>query len=267
MSAEQSKEWWEDIFDQRYLDAYVDMFPAPRTEREVDFIMEKTGIKGNCRTTVLDICCGHGRHAIALAKRGAFVTGIDTSQYFLDKMRETAEGEKVHIRFFREDLRKLVMTEVCEVALNLFTSFGYFEEEADHVLAMRKIIQTIQRKGRFLIDVKSPISALIKMIEKGKYDESTGKYYFQTVETLSTGLEIKTEEQYNPARMRWSAQSKWQKNGKPQEIGYSVRLFTRPELCSLLEQNGMTVKSTWGDFDGSPYTATSKRLIVLAEKK
>ncbi len=265
MSAEKPKEWWEEVFDQRYLDTYVDTFPEKRTQREVDFISRHIEITN--KTSLLDVGCGHGRHAIALAKLGCHVTGIDTSQYFLDKVLKRAAEEKVNVRVFREDMRELLANGVYDVAVSLFTAFGYFEKESDHVLAIRKIVQALHQKGQFLIDVKNPISLIKGMIEKGAYDKETGLFSFHTEEKLSNGIELRVEEKYDAARMRWHAHTQWEKAGKLEEIAYSVRLFTCPELCSLLEQSGMKIQNTWGDFDESPYTALSKRLIVLAQKK
>ena len=59
----------------------------------------------------------------------------------------------------------------------------------------------------------------------------------------------------------------WKEHGKKQHYQTSVRLFVVPEITHLLEEAGFTVKQLWGDFDLSPYTEKSRRIILLSVKE
>ena len=82
--------WFESFFGEDYLEIYRDVFPAERTAAEVDGVVSLLGLGAGAR--VLDLACGHGRHAISLAKRGFDVTGYDLSEVFLERARADAEA-------------------------------------------------------------------------------------------------------------------------------------------------------------------------------
>ena len=118
-------EWWKEYFDEDYFKIYG--FREEQTQHEVRFIEDVLALaKGN---EVLDLCCGHGWHAVELAERGYAVTGLDLSEYYLKIAEERAEQAGVRIRFIHSDMRETPFEEAFDAVINLFTSFGYFEKE------------------------------------------------------------------------------------------------------------------------------------------
>src|SRR5712691_12199477 len=83
--------WFKSFFGEDYFEIYRDAFPAAHTAAEVDGIVSLLGLDGGAR--VLDLACGHGRHAIPLSKRGFEVTGYDLSEVFLNQAREDAKAQ------------------------------------------------------------------------------------------------------------------------------------------------------------------------------
>jgi SAM-dependent methyltransferase len=73
--------WFESFFGPDYFEIYRDAFPAEATTADVDGIVSRLGLGAGAR--VLDLACGHGRHAIPLAERGHAVTGFDLSEAML----------------------------------------------------------------------------------------------------------------------------------------------------------------------------------------
>ena len=109
------------------------------TERETAFVVEALGLQEGDR--VLDLACGHGRHAIALAQRGMVVTGQDLNEDYLRMARERRQRVKgVEIETVHGDMRDIPFTDEFDAVINMFTAFGYFEseEEDEKVLARRR---------------------------------------------------------------------------------------------------------------------------------
>ena len=77
---------WEEFFD-GHAPVYMDNSFTKNTVAEVDFVLEELGLPRGSR--ILDVGCGTGRHAVELARRGYWVTGVDISSGML------AEAEKV----------------------------------------------------------------------------------------------------------------------------------------------------------------------------
>src|ERR1017187_3584219 len=65
-----------------------------KTKLEIQFVRERLGIDKN--TSLLDLACGHGRHANALAKESHRIVGLDTNTEFLELARRQSVGEGVN---------------------------------------------------------------------------------------------------------------------------------------------------------------------------
>src|SRR5262249_13735032 len=130
-------EWFED--ESLWPDFYQVMFSEDRFrlgEEQVPRILNLAGMSERHDLAVLDLCCGPGRHAIPLAKRGLRVTGVDRTRFLLDRAREGARLADVTIEFVEADMREFRRPRAFDLALSLLTSFGYFatDEEDSHVL-------------------------------------------------------------------------------------------------------------------------------------
>lgn len=82
--------WWKTYFDKNYLAMYEKSGMFKHTQKEVNFLIKNLPIKKNQK--ILDLCCGHGRHALILAKKGFRVVGLDYSAYQI-KAAKTAAAQ------------------------------------------------------------------------------------------------------------------------------------------------------------------------------
>src|SRR5262245_5505884 len=121
-----------------------------RTEAQVDAIVSLMRLEAGA--LVLDLCCGVGRHAIALARRGCRVTGVDRTVAYLDQARERARAAGVEVELVRSDMRAFVRAEAFDAAVNLFTSFGYFDDPLDDLRVARNVAASVRPGGRALFE-------------------------------------------------------------------------------------------------------------------
>src|SRR5690554_2199861 len=102
-------------------------------------------------TSVLDLGCGPGRHALPLARSGLQVTAVDTSQTLLDQLDEQ-RGE-LAIEIVRADMREFRRPEAFDLIVVMWTSFGYFDREADHARVLDHIRASLKPDGRLVLDL------------------------------------------------------------------------------------------------------------------
>ncbi len=264
LMAKSKKQWWATLFDEKYLKTYVDTVTPELTKQQIPFLLKYLQPKKGAE--ILDLACGHGRHSIELAKLGYKVTGLDFSKHFIDIAKEDAKAQEVKVNFICDDMRNLSFVNRFDAVINMFTSFGYFEDENDNELVLRKISRALKPDGKFLIEINNMVGNLARALRKGKIDRKTGFLIIANKDKLSNGLIVTTKDELNPTTMRWSMTRTWKENGKVKSYKTNVRIFSLPELGNMMERNGLRIEKIWGNMQGSPFGFDSRRLVALARK-
>ncbi len=149
-----SPDWWNRIFNSLYLKTDADVVHDARiTRTEIDLIADTLSISPDDR--VLDLCCGQGRHALELARRGfRNVEGLDRSHYLIQKAKDTARNEGLDVRFKEGDARKLPYPpDRFDAVLILGNSFGYFDTLQDDLRVLKEVLRVLKPWGKLLIDI------------------------------------------------------------------------------------------------------------------
>jgi D-alanine-D-alanine ligase len=147
-------DWWRVIFDELYLKTDGDVFENDRNTRaEVDALIAAAGLRP--RDRVLDLCCGQGRHALELARRGfRDVTGVDMSPYLIGLARRRARATGASVRFLESDAREWRLSgERFHCVAILGNSFGYFDRREDDALLLRRARQSLGTNGRLVLEL------------------------------------------------------------------------------------------------------------------
>ena len=121
-------------------------------EDQVDKILSLVEFSG---THILDLCCGPGRHATVLAERGFSVTGVDSTAFLLQKARARASERKLDVEFVQDDMRRFVRPASYDLVLNMFTSFGYFDDKDEDLRVLSNIYESLKPGGVLVMDVMS----------------------------------------------------------------------------------------------------------------
>src|SRR5206468_9945619 len=103
----------------------------------------------------LDLCCGPGRHIVPLAKRGFDVTAVDRTSFLLEKARVRAAEQKLAVEFVQSDMREFSRAQTFDLIINIFTSFGYFEDQNDDLKVLQLVHQNLKFGGMFVLDMIS----------------------------------------------------------------------------------------------------------------
>ncbi len=244
--------WYDEFFDEHYLDYWAQILHRERTSREVSFIAEKLALPHGAK--ILDLCCGQARHAIELAKLGYDVTGLDLNKFLLDAGRKFSEKAGVNIRFVQGDMREIPFDNEFDAVVNLFTAFGYFEQEEENQRALASVHRCLRPGGTFLLDQSHVLRA-------------ARDFHPRVWQEYPDGTLLIEERKLDARTVRYKTRATYIKpDGSRVEHHNDIRGYTCAELSNMLRAAGLEVIDVFGDFGGAELAITSKRLIIISRK-
>lgn len=233
--------WYQEWFGEEYLELYSHR-DENEARQQVAFFQDQVGaIDG----PVLDLACGTGRHIQELQAAGYRAVGCDLSYILLS----TGIHDYGAMPVARADMRALPF---CSGALaglvNFFTSFGYFSAEDENVQVVREMARVLAPGAPFLFDYLNVHRELDQLVRR------------ETRETPSGIVQIE----------RWFDRSDRSFN-KRMTIGHKrylerVRGYDLDEISDMFASSQLTIRAAFGGFDGSAYSKTSPRLILVGSK-
>ena len=190
-----------------------------------------------------------------LAQKGFKVTGYDLSEGFLKKAEEFAEKAKVHLDLKQGDMREIPFDCKFDAVINMFTAFGFFENEAEDLKVLKGVFKALKPGGQFLMDVINRESVLHSDVPR-RWVRENHAYMLEErfFDFFRSRLEINNRLILLPS-------------GETKEATYSVRLYTLTEMLTLFNHAHLVLTDVYGDFNGELYNAGSPRMILVAQKE
>lgn len=244
--------WYVDFFDEDYLSIYEPGLTAERTEQETDEIVKRLGLPPG--SAILDLCCGHGRHAIALGGRGYRVTGQDLSEVFLNKARADAAEANVQVRWVHGDMRHIPFEGEFDAIINIFSAFAYLESKEEDQKVLNQVHKALKPDGLFLLDITHRAWVLRNYESRGWHVGTNDVVVLEERElNLLTGRNEVTVTLIAPDGTRCQRQ-------------HAMRIYSAPELVRMVTGAGLTLEAAYGALNGRDLTLDSDRLVLLARK-
>lgn len=156
---QQEVEWFSAWFDS----PYYHILYKDRDQKEAQLFMDNllAYLHPKQNAKILDLACGKGRHSRYLNQKGFDVTGIDLSG---KSIAYAKQYENEHLHFDVHDMRQVYKPEGFEFILNLFTSFGYFENETENVVALCATAQSLKYGGKLVIDFMNTDKVITNLV-------------------------------------------------------------------------------------------------------
>jgi SAM-dependent methyltransferase len=237
-----TSDWYRAWFNDDYLALYPHRDEAD-ADRLVQLITRVTGWGAGWR--VADVGCGPGRHAALVERSGVSYVGLDLSAALLRRARAVTRAPLV-----RGDMRHLPFrARSFSAVLSLFTSFGYFEDDAEHDATLRGMVGALAPGGWLVLDflnashvratlagapsepVAAPAGATVL-----KRLSSDGRFVVKDI-TLASGARHVER----------------------------VRLLSATDLTAMVARAGLVVRALLGDYDGAPHDPGTPRALLLAQ--
>lgn len=263
------EDWFRRAFDDQYADLYAhrNLIEAARAVR-----LLHRALKLRAEMSVLDLCCGPGRHLHFLGRGVRKAVGLDLSAALLRRAAlhwraDDTENElsiapspsRRRAMLVRGDMRRLPLADGSfDRVVNLFTSYGYFMDDGDNQFVLEEIARVLRpgkaNPGMLAIDHinrEALLASLVpfserllpgkrRLIERRRWDHASQRI-IKDIELVET----------DGAMRRWHE---------------SVRVYEPEEVDAMLRAAGLEPISRFGDYDGSAWTATKPRLLIIAAK-
>src|SRR6056297_2736484 len=205
---------------------------------------------------VLDLGCGPGRHALPLARAGLKVTAMDTSEHLLDELRRRARDERLEIDIRRADMRDFSHLDEFgpfDAVFVMWTSFGYFEAEADHDIVLGNIADSLEPGGVLVLDLLG-LETLCRTLQPVHLTEhADGSLLIERPALVDHNTRLENE---------WILV----RGDRADRAMFSHRVWSAGEIARLVEAAGLELEAIDGDLDGTPYDFESERMYVFARK-
>lgn len=240
------RKWFQHWFNS----PYYHILYSKRNDEEAEFLIDNISayLTPKADSRILDIACGRGRHSIYLNKKGYDVTGIDLSE---QSIKYAQQFEQKNLHFLVHDMRKLFYINYFDIALNLFTSFGYFETEKEHVNALKGFRKCLKADGTLVLD------------------------YFNTEKIIKnlTHQETKTIDGIEFHLNKFVAEGKiikhinFEHKLKAYAFEERVQAFLLTDFERMLTKSGFVITEKFGSYSLAPFDETNSDRLILVCKK
>jgi len=232
---------------------YPYMFPERRFSEAAEQLPLLQALTGCNAGAMLDLACGPGRYVVPFAKQGYALTGVDRTRFLLDKARAYSAEEQVEVEFVEQDMRRFVRPNAFDLALNMFTSFGYFADPADNQLVLENVYASLREGGVFVLETagKEVLASIFR--DSGVTAGEDGTLFVQRRWAVNDWCEMDNE---------------WILIHDDDVRTYRVRhwIYSGFEMKQMLNAAGFASVTLYGALDGSDYGPKARRLIAVARK-
>lgn len=235
-------EWFASWFDSPYYPILYQHRDYAEAER---FILQLLRHLAPAPTAhFLDLACGRGRHSVFLNQQGFRVTGLDLSPESIADARLSASET---LDFAVHDMR-MPLPGSYDYILNLFTSFGYFDDPSDNLRVLREARKGIRPGGQLVLDFMNVPRVLAGLVPAEK----------KTLQGIDFGITRSVEAGHIVKRIHI------RDGDKVFDFAERVQALGRADFEGLFSEAGWRITETWGDYDGNPWReAESPRIIFF----
>lgn len=247
-------DWYKAFFTGMAVEFWIDVVPAELTETEIAMLDYNLGCEAG--DSLLDIPCGNGRHAVALAEKGYNVTGVDLSDTFLKEAKALAADlgkRKPKPQFIKAEMAQFQRPKSFDGAYCMGNSFGYLDYVQQQSF-LRSVNICLKKGKRFVVDASVAAECILPTYEERMWFDANG-------------MKVLVENSYDPAESAMLTEYTFIKNGKSQTKTCVHRLYTAAEIRRMFKAAGFKLIDTIGSIENEPFELGSPQFIVVAQKR
>ena len=238
--------WFESWFDTEYYHSLYNKRDENEAEAFILALMDLLSVpKGS---HIADIACGKGRHSRVLARMEMHVSGYDLSENsiaYATSLAGAKEQYQVH------DMRMPYAEANLDAAMNIFTSFGYFEHEEEDAACIANIFNMLRPGGWFIQDYLQASAVLPSLPQQGSEQREDVQFL---IRKYIKGTHIHKDITVMDA-------------GQEMHFQELVKVYSAEQLRVLHEAAGFQVKHIFGDYLLNPLVENQSPRIILVSQK
>ena len=240
------KKWFETWFDTAYYHLLYNNRNDEEAQRFISNLVRFLKLSPDAK--VLDVACGKGRHSRYLAHLGYTTTGVDLSCQSIDAANKDLLP---NLNFEVWDMRKVYKESTFDLVVNLFSSFGYFDNEQDDQNAICAMAGDLKPGGKLVMDYMN--AEYILKIMKPRDIINRGEVQFHIKKKLEGGF-IKKDIEFLA-------------EGQNLHFQEQLKVIKPEQFQKLFAGAGLTIKLVFGNYDLEPFDSSkSMRQVIIAEK-
>jgi len=239
-----TQNWFTDWFNT----PYYHLLYKERNDKDAQLFMKNiTSFLTLPKTThILDLPCGKGRHSLFLNTLGYKVTGGDLAE---NSIKSAKEFENDTLKFNVHDMRH-PFKNTYDAIFNLFTSFGYFEDDKEDLLILKNFKQGLKKNGFFVFDFLNAEKVTLNLVPKET----------KTVDHITFHIQREIKDGFIYKHISFFA------DGKDHFYQEQVKYLDLDKMISYFHKACFNVTHVFGDYHLTPYESkTSDRLIIIAQ--
>ncbi len=237
-----TQQWFASWFDTKYYHILYKDRDYSEAQQFMDNLTKYLNIPEG--GTILDLACGKGRHSVYLNSLGYKVTGIDLSE---NSIADAKQYENETLHFNVHDMTK-PYPKTFDAVFNLFTSFGYFDDEASNLYTISSIKAELNEFGFGVIDFMNTEYVIDNLVAENT--KTVDGIVFHQKRKLESGFIVKD--------------ILFEAEGEKFEYQERVRAFTLSDFEALFEKADVYLLDVFGDYKLRKFdTKTSERLILI----
>jgi len=243
-------DWYKTFFQGIVLDMWRKAVTPEQTRAEADFLERHLRLRPGAR--VLDVPCGSGRHAMALAARGYSLTGVDLSLESIEEARRLSAEGRFPVQWRHGDMRDLPWESEYDAACCFGNSFGYLEPEGMRVF-VSSLARTLKPGARFALDTGMTAESILPNLLEKQWARLDDILFLE--ENRYLPLESVFETTYTFVR------------GGETHVGTGRQcVYTVRELLALLGEAGLSTLEVYRSLAGEAFEVGAPYLLLVAEK-
>lgn len=236
-------EWFSNWFNSPYYHLLYKNRDFSEAEQFIDALTQKFAFKNT--DTFLDLACGKGRHAIYLNRKGYKVTGLDIAPESIAAANLSANA---NLQFAVHDMRKpLDAFGKFDYILNLFTSFGYFENDEDNYKTIEAIKNGLTPAGSLILDFMNTHKIVRDLV----------KSETKTVEHITFNITRNIENDFIIKRISFTD------NGHSYHFEERVNALSIAQFENYFKASGLKVKNIFGNYGLEPFDINNSPRMIF----
>ncbi len=180
--------------------------------------------------------------------------GLDLSPHLLAAARKRGSGRT--LRYTRGDMRRLPAgwTRRFDAVVNLFTSFGFFDDPRDDARVLRECARVLKPGG-------------LMVWQGGDRDGVMARFLETDWWPTPSGMIVAQDREFDPLSGFLTIHSTWQRGRRTERRTHRIRLYTPTRLAELMNEAGLVVEQAWDSFNDAPLTRQSSEMLLVARKE
>jgi SAM-dependent methyltransferase len=208
---------------------------------------------------VLELGCGTGRIAIALAQQGFRMAGLDNSAAMLGEARKKSAAAGVELELFETDMRAFDLGKTFSLIILPNNALGHLLALHDFEACLASVKQHLAPGGKFVVDFFVPKMELLldrpgERFPFSEYDDPDGRGRIVVTESYV----YETDTQIKRVTTHYAIPGEKEIEGE-----LVIRMYFPQELDALFKYNGFSIDAKYGTYDETPFDSSSEKQLVV----